>query len=103
MKNHNIVSRTFRAYGNLSSIVIYVAIASFAAVAWGQQQQEPPSYTPSTLIDQAKSRAEKEADQLVSLSPDKITEILREEPGLLLEVKKALVRKAFDRMTRSSA
>jgi protein involved in polysaccharide export with SLBB domain len=96
MKNHNIVSRTFRAYGNLSSIVIYVAIASFAAVAWGQQQQEPPSYTPSTLIDQAKSRAEKEADQLVSLSPDKITEILREEPGLLLEVKKALVRKAFD-------
>ncbi len=33
---------------------------------------------------------------MVSLSPDRILNILREEPGLLLQVKKALVRKAFE-------
>jgi len=64
------------------------------APVWSQQQR--PSYTPSTAIDQANSRAEREAEQMVSLSADRILYILREEPGLLLEVKKALVRKAFE-------
>ena len=36
-----------------------------------------------------------EAEQLVSLSADKIIQLLRDEPGLLLQVKK-LVRKAFE-------
>jgi protein involved in polysaccharide export with SLBB domain len=40
--------------------------------------------------------ADQEADRLVSLSPDKIIEILSEEPGLLLAVKRALVRKAYE-------
>src|SRR6266567_5148795 len=40
------------------------------------------------------SRAEQEAEQKVVLSPDKIIELLRQEPGLLLQVKKMLVRKA---------
>lgn len=43
-----------------------------------------------------KSRAEREAEQSVALSPDKIIELLRQEPGLLLEVKKMLVRKAYE-------
>ncbi|HKW17147.1 MAG TPA: SLBB domain-containing protein [Terriglobales bacterium] len=43
-----------------------------------------------------KSRAEREAELQVSLSPDKIIELLRQEPGLLLEVKKMLVRKAYE-------
>jgi protein involved in polysaccharide export with SLBB domain len=60
------------------------------------QVQPPSAYSRSTAIDQADSRAEREAEQLVSLSPDKITQILRDEPGLLLQVKKALVRKAFE-------
>src|SRR5512138_1729852 len=42
------------------------------------------------------SRADREADRLVSLSHDRIIEILNKEPGLLLEVKKALVRKAYE-------
>ncbi len=69
-----------------------------SAVVWCQQQQQLPrvTYAPNTTIDQANSRAEHEAEQLVSLSADKITEILRDEPGLLLQVKKALVRKAFE-------
>jgi len=42
------------------------------------------------------SRADREAERLVALSADKIIEILSKEPGLLLEVKKELVRKAFE-------
>ncbi len=50
----------------------------------------------STALDQADSRAELEAEQMVALSADKIITILRQEPGLLLEVKKVLVRKAYE-------
>ena len=42
------------------------------------------------------SRAEKEAEERVSLSADRILDILQQEPGLLLQVKKMLVRKAFE-------
>lgn len=41
------------------------------------------------------SRAEQEAERTVALSADKIIELLRTAPGLLLEVKKVLVREAF--------
>ncbi len=44
----------------------------------------------------AQSWAEKDAEQRVSLSADKITELLQQEPGLLLQVKKRLVQKAFE-------
>src|SRR6266567_7983375 len=40
--------------------------------------------------------AEQEADLLVSLSPEKIIGILRDEPGLLLAVKRTLVHKAYE-------
>ena len=43
-----------------------------------------------------KSRAELEAEERVSLSPDTILQILQQEPGLLLQVKKVLVRKAYE-------
>src|SRR5438477_6930078 len=46
-------------------------------------------------IDEADSRAEQEAERLVSLPPEKIILLLQQEPGLFLEVKKLLVRKAF--------
>lgn len=77
-----------------------VAAASLALIlactspTWGQQQRF--AYSPSTAIDQANSRAEHEAEQMVALSADKIVQILRDETGLLLQVKKALVRKAYD-------
>ncbi|MCU1299069.1 MAG: polysaccharide export protein, partial [Acidobacteriaceae bacterium] len=47
-------------------------------------------------VDRADSRAEKEAERMVSLPADKIIILLRQEPGLFLEVKKMLVRKAFE-------
>jgi len=69
-------------------------ILGCSAPLWSQQQRF--SYTPSTAIDQANSRAEQEAEQMVALSAEKIIQILRDETGLLLQVKKALVRKAYD-------
>jgi protein involved in polysaccharide export with SLBB domain len=42
------------------------------------------------------TRAAQEAEEKVSLSADKIVEILRNEPGLLLQVKKLLVVKAYE-------
>jgi len=50
---------------------------------------------PTKAVDQSDSRAEKEAERLVSLSPDRIILILRQEPGLFLEVKKIYVRRAY--------
>jgi len=69
-------------------------VLGLSAPVWSQQPRL--SYTPSTTIDPANSRAEQQAEQMVSLSADKILQIMREETGLLLQVKKAIVRKAFD-------
>jgi len=77
-----------------NGIILAAVWLGSATAVWGQQQRM--SYTPSTAVDQAHSRAEQEAEQLVSLSADKIIQLLRNEPGLMLQVKKALVRKAFD-------
>jgi len=79
----------------LRALLVLMVASAFSA-AWGQQAAGYGLYGQSTAIDESKSRAEKEAEQMVSLSADKIILILREEPGLLLEVKKALVRKAFE-------
>ena len=101
-----ITSRIFRRHGTAlmsaprflllrtRSIAWLLVLLSCSAAVWGQQQQL--SYSASTAIDQSKSRAEQEAEDMVSLSADKIISILQQEPGLLLQVKKALVRKAFD-------
>jgi protein involved in polysaccharide export with SLBB domain len=74
--------------------VSVLLMLEFSAPLWSQQQRL--SYTPSTAIGQADSRAEQEAEQMVALSPEKIIQILRDETGLLLQVKKALVRKAYE-------
>ena len=50
----------------------------------------------SRAVDQQYSRAEQEAEQLVSLSAEKIIPLLQGEPGLLLQVKKLLVRRAYE-------
>ena len=54
------------------------------------------SYAPrTTAIDENESRAEQEADRLVSLPAERIIVLLEREPGLFLQVKKLLVRKAY--------
>jgi hypothetical protein len=87
------MSRLFRIVHRSPKVVLLCIGMVFSTTAWSQQ---PASYTRSTAIDQANSRAEHEAEQMVSLSADRILFVLRQEPGLLLQVKKALVRKAFE-------
>jgi protein involved in polysaccharide export with SLBB domain len=61
--------------------------------AWGQNIS---NYPRTRAIDSSRSRAEREAEQAVSLSADKIISLLRDEPGLLLRAKRLLVRKAYE-------
>ena len=84
------LSRIFHHRPKMISLCLGLVLS---ATAWGQQ---PAAYSRSTAIDQKNSRAEHEAEQMVSLSADRILFILRDEPGLLLQIKKALVRKAFE-------
>jgi protein involved in polysaccharide export with SLBB domain len=86
-------SRTFPSL-LCSLIMILFCVAQLPA----QQREESGSDNASSrtrAIDQSDSRAEKEAERLVSLSPDKIILLLRQEPGLFLEVKKMVVREAY--------
>jgi polysaccharide export outer membrane protein len=53
-------------------------------------------YDRTRAVPLEQSRAEAQADQLVSLSSDKIISLLTAEPGLLLKCKKLLVRTAFE-------
>lgn len=46
--------------------------------------------------DVDESSAQRAADEMVSLSPDSILSFLRQEPGLLLQCKRLLVRKAYE-------
>jgi protein involved in polysaccharide export with SLBB domain len=73
-------------------VVVFFGLLSLTSM-WGQQ---PTPFIHSTAITQENSRAEEEAERMVSLSADKIIPILQQETGLMLEVKKALVRKAFE-------
>jgi protein involved in polysaccharide export with SLBB domain len=88
------MNRTFSGSFCYRALIMLVGLGlGFSATAWSQQS---PAYNRSTAIDQADSRAEQEAERMVSLSADTILSILRQEPGLLLQVKKTLVRKAFE-------
>src|SRR5882757_150962 len=52
------------------------------------------SLRPERLVAQVDH--DRDPEPMVSLSAASISEILRREPGLLLEVKRLLVRKAYD-------
>jgi protein involved in polysaccharide export with SLBB domain len=87
------LTNSLRRRVNLAG-VSFCLVLGCSALVWSQQQRLP--YTPSTAISQADSRAERAAEQMVSLSADNIISLLRQEAGLLLQVKKAVVRKAFE-------
>ncbi|HLX68699.1 MAG TPA: hypothetical protein VKV04_03640, partial [Verrucomicrobiae bacterium] len=79
----------------LSPILLVLFVLSLGML-WSQSLPTQPAgyYDRKTAVQTPDSRAEKEAESLVSLSPETIISILRRETGLLLEVKKAVVRKA---------
>ena len=71
-------------------------IPLLAALSLAQDSGYPAYPIRTSAAPESVSRAEQQAEQLVSLSADKIINLLNEEPGLLLEVKKTLVRKAYE-------
>ena len=84
--------------GSCSWCAVFLVSVLVAAPAGAQNAQNQANNNPdrNRAIDPAESRAEQAAEELVSLSPDRIIGLLRTEPGLLLQVKKALVRKAYE-------
>jgi protein involved in polysaccharide export with SLBB domain len=79
-------------------VFLFLLLIALPAILVGQENasQDGSYKRRSHAVDEASSRAEQEAEQLVSLSADKIIALLQKEPGLLLQVKKALVRKAYE-------
>jgi protein involved in polysaccharide export with SLBB domain len=62
----------------------------------GSPQDNGTYFDRTRAAADSKSRAEQEAERMVSLSSEKIVSILQDEPGLFLQVKKMLVRKAYE-------
>src|SRR5438445_10222959 len=79
---------------NAFRAVTLLGIALVATLSSSAQTKDP--YSPSYVPVNTKSRAEQDAEQRVALSADKIIDLLRQEPGLLLEAKRILVRKAYE-------
>ena len=80
-------------------LCLCVALIGFCSVELrAQERVDSQSENPqgrTRALDEADSRAEQEAERLVSLPAEKILLLLQQEPGLFLEVKKMLVRKAY--------
>ena len=83
----------FRCRVRTAAILISLGYALCCVpVCWGQ----PGDYRRTTAIEASQSRAAEAAAEMVSLSADRIISVLKQEPGLLLTVKKALVRTAYE-------
>jgi protein involved in polysaccharide export with SLBB domain len=65
------------------------------APSYDSRHADAPYSDRTHAIDEIDSRAEKEAEQVVALPAEKIITLLQQEPGLLLQVKRMLARKAF--------
>jgi protein involved in polysaccharide export with SLBB domain len=89
MKKKSDLFRILMASG--TKLLVCMSVCSLLAAA--QMSAQPDR---SRAIEQQYSRAEQEAEQLVSLSPEKIIPLLQAEPGLMLQVKKLLVRRAYE-------
>jgi len=78
----------------LTLVLIFIFVTQSCSLdLWAQES----TYADRTrAVDVLDSRGEEEAERTVSLSADKIIALLEHEPGLLLQVKKLLVRKAYE-------
>ncbi len=80
-----------RLWLKLAGAALVLAVLCAASAA-----QNPSNPDRTRAIETDQSRAQRAADELVSLSADKILSLLRGETGLLLQVKRLLVRKAYE-------
>jgi polysaccharide export outer membrane protein len=92
MKNRSFLTYLLHKGAALSALLLVIG----PITSVGQGVPSPVNTKHTTASPKAESRAEQEADRLVSLSAEKIITLLDQEPGLLLQVKKMLVRKAYD-------
>lgn len=82
--------------------VVLFSLVAFGASTLAQQRttgdlnDRDDNSSRTHSLDQADSRAEKEAERLVSLPAERIILLLEQEPGLFLEVKKMLARNAYE-------
>ena len=80
-------------------LAIVLALGIFGAmpaVAQTPANWDRSAENRTQAIDPSRSRAAQAADELVSLSAEKIIALLRNETGLMLQVKKLLVQKAYE-------
>ncbi|HKR84129.1 MAG TPA: polysaccharide biosynthesis/export family protein, partial [Terriglobales bacterium] len=82
-------------FPKVSKIALKLVVGLVLTTLPSYAQKKDP-YSTEYRSAPVKSRAEQEAEQRVALSADKIIDLLRQEPGLLLEAKRVLVRKAFE-------
>lgn len=80
----------------LKVLTIAALVLVFAISLSAQTSSSSRDSVRSRAFAPEESRAELAAEELVSLSADTIATLLRSEPGLLLQVKRALVRKAYE-------
>jgi len=75
-------------------VVALLLIPAICPITLPAQQMRASDYP--AAADSRNSQAERQAEQMVSLSAEKLISLLQHETGLLLEVKKRLVRTAFE-------
>jgi protein involved in polysaccharide export with SLBB domain len=93
MKNPMFLMPRFRNAGTASILASSLFIFFLAALATAQYS---PTRNRTHALEESYSQAKRQAEQTVSLSAEKLIALLQQEPGLLLEVKKLLFRKAFE-------
>src|SRR6202142_1953576 len=92
MKNQSFLAHALQ----LGAVLFVLFVVVCPIPSKGQAMPNPVNAKRTTAAPDAESRAEQEADRLVSLSAEKIITLLDQDPGLLLQVKKMLVRKAYE-------
>jgi len=81
-----------RRFITFSALIMVGALCLLPTASVAQRHGDAEYNPPQTLPDPAEQQAERE----VALSADRIIDILRREPGLLLEVKRLLVKEAYE-------
>jgi protein involved in polysaccharide export with SLBB domain len=78
----------------IPALLLMLCVASVSSSMMSAQNL--PAYGHTRAFDESQSQSERQAEQTVSLSAEKLISLMQKETGLLLEVKKLLVRKAFE-------
>ncbi len=84
--------------GIKARLALLAIVSAVFSAAFATAQTNPSGareLSRSRAVGAEVSRAEQHAEEMVALSADTIIDLLRREPGLLLQAKRALVRKAY--------